>query len=101
MRTQKLKWLDRLLAGILERLARRAVVNHRFPKSILIIKLSAMGDGLCLITFYKEPCDGITRGASRLVNHSPHKSAVIREGIIYSRDNPPSYDWVSTAQFLV
>ncbi len=54
MRTQKLKWLDRLLAGILERLARRAVVNHRFPKSILIIKLSAMGDGLCLMPSIKS-----------------------------------------------
>ena len=50
MDTRNLKFLDRLLKQIVARVPQRALVDvgHQ-PRSILVIKLSAMGDALCLM----------------------------------------------------
>ena len=50
MNTQTLKYLDRLVKLILVVLPRRSKLDvHIEPNSILVIKLSAMGDALCVM----------------------------------------------------
>ena len=55
MDPKKLKWFDRLLVQILRITPRgRPPDPGRLPKSVLIVKLSAMGDALCLMPSMKS-----------------------------------------------
>ena len=75
MNTQTLKYLDRLVKLILVVLPRRSKLDvHIEPNSILVIKLSAMGDALCVMP------------AVRMINKAFASAAV--DWLTTNRTNP-------------